>query len=197
MRRSFVRTVGTLIALGAIVACEGAVGPTGPAGTAGTAGPTGPTGPAGPTGAAGATSFTATMNAAAEVPTNASTATGTAAIAVVGRLMLYKLDVAGISNVTAAHIHGPALAGVNGGVRMNLCGAGTAPACATGTAFTGLLVSGFADAPSGITFDSLVVLLRNGNAYVNVHTNDGVAPTGTGPGDLSAGEIRGQVAVVP
>jgi hypothetical protein len=28
-------------------------------------------------------------------------------------------------------------------------------------------------------------------AYVNVHTNDGVPPAGTGPGDLTGGEIRG------
>jgi hypothetical protein len=26
-----------------------------------------------------------------------------------------------------------------------------------------------------------------------VHTNDGVAPTNTGPGDFPGGEIRGQV----
>jgi hypothetical protein len=135
------------------------------------------------------------MNAANEVPTNASTATGTAAIAVVGDLLLYKIDVVGISNVSAAHIHGPALAGVNAGVRVNLCGAGTAPACATGAPFTGVLASGFATEVSGISFDSLVVLLQNGNAYVNVHTNDGVDPPNTGPGDQASGEIRGQVEV--
>jgi len=118
-------------------------------------------------------------------------------MAVVGRLLLYKLDVTGLSNASAAHIHGPAAVGVNAGVRMNLCGGGTAPACATGAPLTGVLVNSFASDVSGITFDSLVVLLRNGNAYINVHTNDGVAPTNTGPGDLASGEIRGQVTVVP
>jgi hypothetical protein len=29
--------------------------------------------------------------------------------------------------------------------------------------------------------------------YVNVHTNDGVAPTNTGPGDFPGGEVRGQL----
>jgi hypothetical protein len=28
---------------------------------------------------------------------------------------------------------------------------------------------------------------------VNAHTDDGIAPTGTGPGDLPAGEIHGQI----
>jgi hypothetical protein len=39
----------------------------------------------------------------------------------------------------------------------------------------------------------LVDLLTSGNAYVNVHTNDGIAPTNTGPGDFPGGEMRGQV----
>jgi hypothetical protein len=135
------------------------------------------------------------MNAASEFPTNASTATGTATLTVAGQLLIYKLDVVGISNVSAAHIHGPAAVGTNAPVRMDLCGAGTTPPCAAGAPFTGVLVSGIASQPSGISFDSLVVLMGNGNAYVNVHTNDGVAPTNTGPGDLASGEIRGQVVV--
>jgi hypothetical protein len=32
-----------------------------------------------------------------------------------------------------------------------------------------------------------------GNTYVNVHTDDGVAPPNTGQGDMASGEIRGQV----
>ena len=43
------------------------------------------------------------------------------------------------------------------------------------------LVSGVAPLPSGISQDSLVVLLRNGNAYANVHTTA-----------FPGGEIRGQ-----
>ena len=135
------------------------------------------------------------MNAASEVPTNASTATGTATMAVVGDLLLYKIDVVGISNVVAAHIHGPADPTTNAPVRLNLCGGGTAPACATGDPFTGVLVASFGTEVSGISFDSLLVLMGSGSAYVNLHTNDGVDPANTGPGDLPAGEIRGQIAV--
>jgi hypothetical protein len=35
--------------------------------------------------------------------------------------------------------------------------------------------------------------IMKGNAYVNVHTNDGVDPINTGPGDFPGGEIRGQI----
>jgi len=43
--------------------------------------------------------------------------------------------------------------------------------------------------------NELVVDAR-GNAYVNVHTNDGMAPPNSGPGDFPGGEIRGQLRVV-
>ena len=39
----------------------------------------------------------------------------------------------------------------------------------------------------------LVDLITSGNAYVNVHTNDGISPTNTGPGDFPVGELRSQV----
>lgn len=40
--------------------------------------------------------------------------------------------------------------------------------------------------------DDVVTALESGNTYVNAHTNDGVAPPDTGPGDFPGGEIRGQ-----
>jgi hypothetical protein len=36
--------------------------------------------------------------------------------------------------------------------------------------------------------------LDTGNAYVNLHTNDGVDGTNTGPGDFPGGEIRADVS---
>ena len=65
------------------------------------------------------------------------------------------------------------------------CSAGDAPPCNTTTPLTGVLVTGAAPR-SKISFDSLVVLMGNGMAYVNVHTN-------ANPG----GDIRGQIATVP
>jgi len=35
--------------------------------------------------------------------------------------------------------------------------------------------------------------IEAGNAYGNVHTDDGVAPGNTGAGDFPGGEIRGQL----
>lgn len=123
------------------------------------------------------TGFTATLSSANEVPTNTSTATGTATFSVVPGGMLYHVDVTGIDSAIAAHIHSGAV-GVNGPVVVTLF-AGPA----TGLGFTGTLAAGAAGAPTGMTLDSVLVLMRSGNAYVNVHTR-------LHPG----GEIRGQVA---
>jgi hypothetical protein len=40
---------------------------------------------------------------------------------------------------------------------------------------------------------AVLAAINSGNTYVNVHTNDGVAPPNTGPGDFPGGEIRGQI----
>lgn len=135
--------------------------------------------------------FTATLSAANEVPADSSTATGTATFSYapdVGSLF-YRLDVAGIDSVFAAHIHAPAAADTNAGVVVTLFN-GT-----TKLGFTGTLAQGVAGqfgAPAGMTIDSLLVLMRNGHAYVNVHTRGTVNAT-THSGGHPAGEIRGQV----
>src|SRR5262249_16050291 len=52
--------------------------------------------------------------------------------------------------------------------------------------------------PGGLaTFDDLVARLRSGDAYVNVHTDDGAAPPNTGAGDFPGGHIRGQARSAP
>jgi hypothetical protein len=131
--------------------------------------------------------FTAVLSGANEVPPVTTTATGTATLSVVGGVLVYRVDVANITSPTLSHIHGPAAAGVNAGVRVNFCtGTPPAPPCATGTPYTGVLTAGVATQVSGISFDSMLVLLRNGNAYVNVHTSAN-----------GGGEIRGQVVPMP
>jgi hypothetical protein len=48
--------------------------------------------------------------------------------------------------------------------------------------------------PGGVTtFADALAKIRSGNAYVNVHTSDGVGPPNQGPGDFPGGEIRGQL----
>ena len=49
--------------------------------------------------------------------------------------------------------------------------------------------------PIGVkTLADVLDRIREGNAYVNVHTSDGnTTPPNQGPGDFPGGEIRGQV----
>jgi len=104
----------------------------------------------------------------------------------------YKLIVANIENVVASHIHVGA-DGVNGPVVAFLAGnfapggGRTDGVLAEGTITAANLVGPLAGHP----FSDLLNAIRDGNAYVNVHTNDGVPPVDTGPGDFPGGEVRG------
>ncbi len=110
-------------------------------------------------------------------------ATGTARVVDDGGLsMSYRVTVANIENVTAAHIHVGSTA-VAGPIVVNLN--------PNTNVTTGVLAEGEFDAgdimplaagQSPITMDSLRVLLRTGQTYVNVHTQAN-----------QAGEIRGQL----
>ena len=125
------------------------------------------------------------------MPANASTATGTATFTIAGSAITYTVNTTGLANPVLAHIH-VAATGVNGPVRLNLCGTGApVPACTEGD---GVLATGTNGTAVGITFDELVAAMRAGDTYVNVHTDDGVGQPNTGPGDLISGEIRGQIA---
>ena len=59
----------------------------------------------------------------------------------------------------------------------------------TGTLTAANLVGPLAGRP----FSDLIDLIQSGNAYANVHTNDGIGAANTGPGDFQVGEIRGQL----
>ena len=114
----------------------------------------------------------------------------------------FKLIASNIDNVIMAHIH-CAPPGVNGPIRMWLYPV-IGPTGVQGPNGTGrhdgILASGTFD-PRGVTCPAangnpampLLDAIRAGLTYVNVHTNDGVAPTNTGPGDFPGGEIRGQL----
>jgi hypothetical protein len=62
---------------------------------------------------------------------------------------------------------------------------------ATGTITAANLVGPLAGHP----LSDLIAAMSTGNAYVNVHTNDGVGAPNSGPGDFPGGEIRSQVRV--
>jgi hypothetical protein len=140
--------------------------------------------------------YTAHLSAANEVPTNASLARGQAIfmLSADGTTIEYRLIVANLENPIAAHIH-IAPEGVNGPVVAFLYGptvpggARTSGVIATGTITAADLVGPLA----GLSLSDLVAAMDAGDAYVNVHTNDGDPSTTGGPGDLPGGEIRGQI----
>ena len=134
-----------------------------------------------------------------ETPPNASRAKGEATLVLShdGNSMSYVLTVSNIDNVFMAHIH-MAPKGVAGPIVQWLYPGVTPPPgpCGAGP-FHGLLAKGsftsatFAGPLKGKAMADLVNAIKAGNAYVNVHTcKTGAA---AGPGNLPAGEIRGQI----
>ena len=110
----------------------------------------------------------AALDGKSEVPPNASTGTGTADIDydAATKKLSWKLTYSGLSGpATAAHFHGPAEAGKNGGVAVAIPGATSSPA-----------------EGSAVLTDAQAADLMAGKYYINVHT-------AANPG----GEIRGQV----
>ena len=132
-----------------------------------------------------ATHFKATMNAANEVGTVASSGTGTADYTVDGGTVSYTVTFTGLTGIaTAGHIHvGPA--GVNGAVTVPF----TVPRAPSGTftgSFTAANVAAASTSDGGVGVDAgdyngLLQLMRAGETYTNIHTT-------ANPG----GEIRGQ-----
>ena len=141
--------------------------------------------------------FVAQLSGADEVPTRDTLARGNAIFQFSddGSMLTYRLIAANINNVVASHIHCGA-AGVSGPVGVSLFTGGI-PGSGR---FDGVLASGAIVAPDAgnacgwVTLDDVVTAMLSGDTYVNIHTNDGVAPTNTGPGDFPGGEIRGQIS---
>lgn len=145
--------------------------------------------------------FKAALTGFQEVPAVSTEASGTfrAKVDPAGPTIEYELSYSDIQNAFAAHIH-LGQAGVNGGVSAFLCGGGDKPACpATGGTVTGTIDAADVIGPAsqGIAageIEELIDAMSAGVTYANVHTNDGVAPPNTGPGDFPGGEIRGQIS---
>jgi hypothetical protein len=140
--------------------------------------------------------FVAVLSGGEEDPPVPTRARGVALFEVApdGSAIHYKLIVANIHNVVMAHIHlGPR--GVNGPVVAWLFG----PVPPGGGRFDGVLEEGtitedhLTGPLAGKSLHDLLKEMVDGNTYVNVHTNDGIDPLNTGPGDMLTGEIRGQI----
>ena len=110
-----------------------------------------------------------------------------------GNALDYKLIVANIENVFAAHIHCGA-AGVNGPVGVTLYMGSPASGHLDGIIARGTITApNPGNACGWEDFDDVLFAMQSGNTYVNVHTNDGIDPPNTGAGDFPGGEIRGQI----
>jgi hypothetical protein len=139
--------------------------------------------------------FETHLRGSEEVPARDTEAEGEASFKLTkdGTELRFKLKVSHIRNVVAAHIHCGAR-GVNGPVGVTLFmgtpGSGRV---------NGVLARGTITAPDPgnscgwLTLADVLAAMRSGNTYVNVHTNDGIDPANTGPGDFPGGEIRGQI----
>jgi hypothetical protein len=153
----------------------------------------------------------ANLQGAAERPTPVSTSGSGSAVLTINddrTQISYTLTYTGLTNVVQGHIH-VGSADIAGPIILYLCANGTfkanapvpPPDCPAGSSVTvtGVLTAAnlipraaTATTPAVNTFDDAVTQLLNGNTYTNVHTDDGVAPPNTGPGDFPGGEIRGQ-----
>jgi Cu/Zn superoxide dismutase len=139
--------------------------------------------------------FVATLSGDQEVPTRDTQAVGVATFKLRedGAALRFKVNVANIDNAFAAHIHCGAV-GVNGPVGVTLFMGAPAGGTVNGTLVEGTITApdpgnacGWAD------LAAVLAAIGSGATYVNVHTNDGVAPPNSGPGDFPGGEIRGQI----
>lgn len=139
-------------------------------------------------------SFVTHLSGDEEVPPRDTRAPGQAIFHLEGDELSYKLIVANIRNVVAAHIH-LAPAGTNGPIVAFLYG--NEPAGGgriQGVIGEGVITESNLIGPlAGLRLSALIDEIEQGNAYVNVHTNDGQGAPNSGPGDFPGGEIRGQL----
>ncbi len=130
--------------------------------------------------------FDAKLTGKDEVPAKDTKATGIAGFNVIDSNSLsYTVNVTGIQKVTQAHIH-QGKAGVNGPVVVTLFKTNSPSAMTNGTLSKGNLTSTNLEGPlAGKQTSDLISMIKNGSAYVNVHTEAN-----------PKGEIRGQLSAM-
>ncbi|MBM9594300.1 CHRD domain-containing protein [Roseitranquillus sediminis] len=145
-------------------------------------------------------SYVASLSGSAEVPPNASPGAGTARLTIdtIANFISYDVSFWGLLGTTfAAHVHGPAPAGVNGGVASTTPAPPGFPLGVTAGSFSGVFDTTLAStySPPFLTANggtpegaeaAFAQMLADGNAYFNIHTTV-----------FAGGEIRGQFGLAP
>ena len=130
--------------------------------------------------------YRAQLSGQDEVPAVETSATGEGKFTIPANdTMKFVVNVTGISNASAAHIH-MGKAGENGDVIVDLLNAPEKKDknTAYGMIFRGNITDSILTGPmQGKTLDDLAAAIESGDAYVNVHTSE-----------HKDGEIRGQVS---
>lgn len=130
--------------------------------------------------------YKAQLSGQDEVPAVETSATGEAEFTLPANgTMKYRVNVTGISNASAAHIH-MGKAGENGDVIVDLLNAPESKDkdTAYGMIFRGNITDSILTGPmKGKTLDDLAAAIESGDTYVNVHTSE-----------HKDGEIRGQLS---
>ena len=130
--------------------------------------------------------FDARLDGASEVPAVQTSASGFAELEVEdnGNRVEYDIYVSGIDSVTQAHIH-QGSSNQSGPVVASLFNASTLTGLITGDLTEGSITSANLVGPlQGRQLSDLIALMQNGEAYVNVHTEQN-----------PDGEIRGTIVV--
>ena len=131
--------------------------------------------------------FEAVLSGQEEVPVRSTAANGRAQFVSDGTSVRYSLEVDDINNMFMGHIH-LAPAGVNGPIRVWLQPVGATArgpsfSVADKTIFEGTFTQ--ANVQGGVSLADVLNAMRNGGAYVNIHSDQ-----------FPGGEMRGQIRVV-
>jgi hypothetical protein len=132
----------------------------------------------------GVQEFDAMLTGAAEVPPVQSSASGSSELEVVdnGNRLEYVIGVSNIDRVTQAHIH-QGTSSEAGPIVATLFNASTPTGPTSGELTAGSITSANLEGPlQGKQLSDLIALMQNGQAYVNVHTEQN-----------PEGEIRGTI----
>jgi hypothetical protein len=143
--------------------------------------------------------FSAKLTGASQLPEpTTSKATGELKLVVSadGKKVSYTLSVENLRNASGSDLHlGPDNANGPSVVKLfPVRGATVKKGDFSGVLAEGTITAGDLTGPLlGSALADLIEQIRDGNTYVNIHTDDGTPPANSGPGDYHLGEIRGQI----